>query len=58
MEKVTIQSKLLELLPNAPIVNETLIICPLLVDKNFRCNAVLRDECQNCRRKYWMKKIY
>ena len=53
----TRQSKFLKMFPNAKIDNcGTAILCPLWVDKDFKCNRQLLC-CTECCKEYWLAEV-
>lgn len=53
----TRQSEFMKMFPNAKIDNcGTLILCPRLVDKGFKCNRQLLC-CTECCKKYWLAEV-
>ena len=54
---VTRQGKFLNQFPDALITEGVLDICPRNVDKDYHCIMTTLDDCDDCRREYWLKTV-
>ena len=50
----TLQSKLLEVFPNAEIEDGVALICPNAIDKNFPCKEGC---CEKCLESFWLSEL-
>lgn len=52
----TRQSVFLEQYPEASCVDNILVACPKVIDKNFSCSNTWFN-CVECRREFWMQEV-
>lgn len=52
----TRQSVFLEQYPEASCVDNILMSCPKVIDKNFSCSNTCFN-CAECRREFWMQEV-
>lgn len=52
----TRQSVFLEQYPEASCVDNILVACPKVIDKNFSCSNTCFN-CAECRREFWMQEV-
>lgn len=52
----TRQDVFLEQYPEARCVDNILVVCPKVIDKNFSCSTTCFN-CQDCRREFWSKVV-
>ena len=52
----TRQSVFLEQYPEASCVDNILMSCPKVIDKNFSCSKTCFN-CAECRREFWMQEV-
>lgn len=54
---VTRQGRFLHIFPDAQIAEGVVDVCPRKVDSEYHCTMTTLDDCDDCRRAYWLAEL-
>lgn len=53
----TRQRVFIDKFPSAKLRDDVLDICPRLVNSEYKCRMGIKDDCDSCRKEYWLSEV-